>query len=100
LAWSPLALRKISGNFVSMKPMVPFISCPRSKVRRDILEHLHQCLVCGPALEILDEVQQSFPVNSLERLRRPWKNAHLLGPLRSLEYRQILFIDCSLYMIG
>jgi len=28
-----------------------------------VLEHLHQRSVCGSALEILDEVQQSNPVN-------------------------------------
>jgi hypothetical protein len=74
-----------------MKPMVPFISCPRSKFVVTSWSISTSALVCGPALKILDEVQQSFPVNSLERLRRPWKNAHLLGPLRSLEYRHILF---------
>jgi len=45
----------------------------------DYLEHLHQCSVCDPALEILDEVHQSseFTGNaekSLPSLQSPGKS--------------------------
>ncbi len=42
------------------------------------LEHLHWCSVCGPALEMLDEMQQSYPGNTL---LRPWKYTWLLPGL-------------------
>ncbi len=31
-----------------------------------LVEHLHQCSVCDPPVETLDEVHQSNPVNPLE----------------------------------
>jgi hypothetical protein len=37
------------------------------------LEHLHPRSVCGPALEILGEVQQSNPVDPLEDCCNPGK---------------------------
>ncbi len=41
------------------------------------LEHFHQCSVCEPALEILDEVHQSNPENPLEDLCEETQNTQL-----------------------
>jgi hypothetical protein len=67
-------------------------------------EHLHQCLVCGPALKILDEVQLSYPVNPPEDCCDPGKMHSFQGPAGALEesnkYSQIVFTDCSLFLMG
>ncbi len=60
-----------------------------------LLEHLQQCSACDPALEILDEVQQSNPVDSLEDCSDPGKMHSCLD-----KYSQIIFIHCSLFLIG
>ncbi len=60
-----------------------------------LLEHLQQCSACDTALEILDEVQQSNPVDSLEDCSDPGKMHSFLD-----EYSQIIFIHCSLFLIG
>jgi hypothetical protein len=60
------------------------------------MKDLHQRSVCDPALEILDGVHQSNPVNPLETLKSP-------TALRALELyskqSQIIFIDFSLFLI-
>ncbi len=38
----------------------------QTPLHKEPLEHLYQRSVCDPALEILDEVQESNPVNPLE----------------------------------
>ncbi len=72
--------------------------------RIKLSERLHQCSVCGPALKILDEVQQSYPVNLLEDCCDPGKMHRFQGPAGALEesnkYSQIVFIDCSLFLMG
>jgi hypothetical protein len=48
--------------------------CEAERFQVHLLEHLHQCSVCGPVLEILDELlQQSNPVNSVEDCCDPGK---------------------------
>jgi hypothetical protein len=42
------------------------------------VEHLHQCSVCDPPVEILDEVHQSHPVNPLEETDC-WDPKHMHG---------------------
>jgi hypothetical protein len=63
----------------------------------DCSKHLDQPSGCDPALEILDGVHQSNPVNPLETLKNP-------TALRALEpfgkHNQIVFIDFSLFLIG
>jgi len=72
------------------------------------LEHLHQCSGCDPALEILDEVHQSNPVNLL-LLEDCWDpeiflNLSVQSPGGVLEqsnkHNPIVLIDCSLFLIG
>jgi len=67
-------------------------------------EHLHWLSVCGPALEILDEVQQSNPVDPLEDWCDPGKmhifQSHGVALEQSGKYSQIIFIDCSLFLSG
>jgi hypothetical protein len=66
------------------------------------LEHLHQCSVCEPALEILDEVHDSNPV------KIHWKTSGTLktGPTfratmdQYNKHSEIVFIDSSLFLIG
>jgi hypothetical protein len=62
------------------------------------LEHLHR-----RSHKILDEVQQSNPVDSLEGCCI-WKNAHLFRaleePCNSLINTVIIFIDCTMFLIG
>jgi len=62
------------------------------------LEHLHQ-----RSHKILDEVQQSNPVDSLEGCCL-WKNAHLFKaleePYNSLINTVIVFIDYTMFLIG
>ncbi len=66
---------------------------------RHNLEHLHWWSVCGPALKILDEVQEAYPaVNPLEYSYNPGKMHSLQGPGTALEesnkYTQIVIINC------
>jgi hypothetical protein len=55
-------------------------------------------------LEILDEVQQSNAVNPLEDFCDPERIHSFHSPGGALEqsnkYNQIVFIDCSLFLIG
>ncbi len=70
--------------------------------RHKCTNHLHQCSVCDPsALEILDEVHQSNPVNPLEDCwESPDKMHSFQSPRGALQesnkYSQIVFIECSL----
>ncbi len=52
------------------------------------LEHLHPRSVCGPALEILDEVQQSNPVDPLEDCCNPGKMQIFQVTLGNLSVRK------------
>jgi hypothetical protein len=67
------------------------------------LEHLHQLSVCYPALEILDEVQESNPMNiCTRRLCDPAKMHNFESPEWALKQSnkklsQIVFMDCSLF---
>lgn len=58
----------------------------------------------GTALEILDEVQQSYPVDPLEVYCDPGKMHIFQGPEGAwkspTKYSQIVFIECSLFQIG
>jgi hypothetical protein len=69
-----------------------------------LLEHLHWCPVCGPALEIFDEVQQLYPVDPLEDCSDLGKMHSFQDPVGALEecnkQSQIVFIDSSLFPIG
>ncbi len=69
-----------------------------------LLEHLHRCLLCGPALKILDEVHHSYLVNPLEDCCDPGKVHNFQDPGGTLEesskQSQIVFIDHSLFLIG
>ncbi len=69
-----------------------------------MLERLHQRSVCDIALEILDEVQQENPVDSLEDFCDPEKMYSFQSPggglKQSDKHSQIVFIDCSLFLIG
>jgi hypothetical protein len=60
-----------------------------------LLEHLQQCSAYDPALKILDEVQQSNPVDSLEDCGDTGKMHSFLE-----KYSQFIFIHCSLFLIG
>jgi hypothetical protein len=65
---------------------------------------LHQHSVCDLALEIFDEVHQENPVDSLEDCCDPEKMCSFQSPGGALEqsdkHSQIVFIDCSLFLIG
>ncbi len=69
-----------------------------------MLERLDQRSVCDLALEILDEVQQENPVDSLEDCCDAEKMYSFQSPGGALErsdkHSQIVFIDCSLFLIG
>ncbi len=56
------------------------------------LEQLHQRSVCDPALEMLDESHEYNPVNPLDDCLRPEKESD--------KHSQIVFSDCSLFLIG
>jgi len=68
-----------------------------------VWEHLHQHSVCDPALEILDEVYQSNLVDPVESSESTGNPKNLIA-FRALEQSnkdsQIVFIDCSLFLIG
>jgi hypothetical protein len=58
------------------------------------LEHLHRCSVCGPALEILDEVQQSYIVDPPEDCSDPGIMHNFQGPGGALEEsNKHIFLD-------
>jgi len=68
-----------------------------------VWERLHQHSVCDPALEILDEVYQSNLVDPVESSESTGNPKNLIA-FRALEQSnkdsQIVFIDCSLFLIG
>jgi hypothetical protein len=64
------------------------------------IEHLHLWPECDPAQEILAEVEQSNPEDSLEDYCNPEKTHSFQRPDGAVEesnkHSEIVFIDCSL----
>jgi len=65
-------------------------------------EHLHQYSVCDPALEILAEVSSVHPVEDWWELENNYSFQRAPeAPWKSLNNQSlIVFIDCSLFLLG
>jgi hypothetical protein len=67
--------------------------------------HQWRCSICDPVLEILDEVHESNLMDSLKDCCDPEKMHNFQSLEHSNKHNQlvfieIVFIDCSLFLIG